>query len=71
MVYETKLTSGNAFTLDLFAVGKEKESKYDERTLVWAPCRNLTCLLTLSLRNKPILIFSDYFSLKHLLTPSS
>ena len=41
MVYETKLTSRNAFILDLFAVGKEKESKYDERTLVWGSLQKL------------------------------
>ena len=33
MVNETKLTMGNAFILDLFALGGEKESKYNERTV--------------------------------------
>ena len=31
-VNETKLTLRNAFVLDLFALGGEKESKYNERT---------------------------------------
>ena len=31
-VNETKLTLGNAFILDLFALGGEKESKYNKRT---------------------------------------
>ena len=31
----TNVTSRNAFNLDLFPVGGEKESKYDERTLFW------------------------------------
>ena len=31
-VNETKLTLRNAFILDLFALGGEKESKYNERT---------------------------------------
>ena len=33
-VNETKLTLRNVFILDLFALGGEKESKYNERT----PC---------------------------------
>ena len=33
-VNETKLTLRNVFILDLFALGSEKESKYNERT----PC---------------------------------
>ena len=39
-VNETKLTLRNVFILDLFALGGEKESKYNERTLFGAPCRN-------------------------------
>ena len=34
-VNETKLTLGNVFILDLFALGGEKESKYNERTPFW------------------------------------
>ena len=34
-VNETKLTLRNAFILDLFALGGEKESKYNERTPFW------------------------------------
>ena len=33
-VNETKLTLRNAFILDLFALGGEKELKYNERTPV-------------------------------------
>ena len=33
-VNETKLTLRNAIALDLFALGDEKESKYNERTLI-------------------------------------
>ena len=34
-VNETKLTARNVFILDLFALGAEKESKYNERTPFW------------------------------------
>ena len=34
-VDETKLTLRNVFILDLFALGGEKESKYNERTPFW------------------------------------
>ena len=34
-VNETKLTLRSAFILDLFALGGEKESKYNERTPFW------------------------------------
>ena len=34
-VNETKLTLGNVFILDLFALGGEKESKYNEGTPFW------------------------------------
>ena len=34
-VNETKLTLRNVFILDLFALGGEKESKYNERTPFW------------------------------------
>ena len=34
-VNETKLTLRNAYILDLFALGGEKESKYNERTFFW------------------------------------
>ena len=63
-VNETKLTSGNAFIVDLFPLGGEKESKYDERTH-----GVLTCLLTLSLR-KTQSVFVDYFSFSHFLGTS-
>ena len=35
-VNETKLTLRNVFILDLFALGGEKESKYNERTPFWS-----------------------------------
>ena len=34
-VNETKLTLRHVFILNLFAVGGEKESKYNERTPFW------------------------------------
>ena len=34
-VNETKLTLRSAFILDLFALGGEKESKYNEKTPFW------------------------------------
>ena len=34
-VNETKLTLRNVFILDLFALGGEKKSKYNERTPFW------------------------------------
>ena len=34
-VSETKLTLRNAFILDPFALGGEKESKYNKRTIFW------------------------------------
>ena len=64
-VNETKRTLRNAFILDLFVLGGEKESKYN-KTLY--PYRNLTCLLTLSLQKTHIRVFPDYFSFKHFLT---
>ena len=39
-VNETKLTLRNAFILDLFALGGEKESKYNERTPFWDSVQN-------------------------------
>ena len=32
---ETKLTSENAFMVDLYALGGEKKPQYDERMLFW------------------------------------
>ena len=40
-VSETKLALRNAFILDLFALGGEKESKYNERTLFWGSLQKL------------------------------
>ena len=40
-VDETKLTLKNAFILDLFVVGGEKKSKYNERTLFWSSVQKL------------------------------
>ena len=41
MVNETKLISRNAFVLDLFALGGEKESKHNERTPLWRSIKKL------------------------------
>ena len=70
-VNETKLTLRNAFILDLFALGGEKESKYNEKTPLGAPCRNSTCQLTLSLRKTHTHVFPHYFSFRHFLASSS
>ena len=40
-VNETKLTLGNVFILDLFALGGEKELKYNERTPFWSSVEKL------------------------------
>ena len=40
-VNETKPFSRNAFNLDPFPWGGEKESKYDERTLFWGSLQKL------------------------------
>ena len=40
-VNETKLTLSNAFILDLFALGGEKESKYNEKTPFWDSLQKL------------------------------
>ena len=40
-VNETKPTLRNAFISDLFALGGEKESKYNERTLFWGSVQKL------------------------------
>ena len=34
-INETKLSSGNAIIVELFALWGAKKSKYDERTLFW------------------------------------
>ena len=34
-VHETELTLRSVFTLDLFALGGEKESKYNDKTSFW------------------------------------
>ena len=47
-VSETKLTPGNAFVVDLFPLGGEKESKYDERTLFCGSPQCLNLCLNLS-----------------------
>ena len=65
-VNETKLTLRSAFILDLFALGGEKESKYNERT----PFLGLRAE-TPSLRKTHIRVFPDYFSFKHFLASSS
>ena len=44
-VNETKLTSRNAFILDLFALGVEKRSRYDERTLFQVSLQKLDLFL--------------------------
>ena len=44
-VNETKLTLRNAFILDHFALGGEKKSKYDERTLLMVESCELWTLL--------------------------
>ena len=38
---KTKLTSGNVFIVDFFALGSEKESKYDQRTIFGGATRSL------------------------------
>ena len=43
-VTETKLTLRNAFILDLFALGGEKESKYNERTPYERPIKLVNVL---------------------------
>ena len=40
-------TSENAFTVDLFALGGENESKYNERTLFWGSPWSLDLSLNL------------------------
>ena len=40
-VNETKLTLRNVFILDLFALGGEKESKYNEKTPFWGSLQKL------------------------------
>ena len=40
-VNETKFTPRNAFILRLFALGGEKESKYDQRTYFWDSLQKL------------------------------
>ena len=65
-VNETKVTLRNAFISDHFALGGEKESKFDERTLFWDPLQNL--YLSVSLRKTHIRIFQYSeitFILKH------
>ena len=46
---ETKVTSGNAFVVNLFALEGERKSKYDKITLFSGSLRRLDCLLRLSL----------------------
>ena len=71
-VKKSKLTLRNVFILDLFALGGEKELKYDKRTLFWGfSAETLTCLLTRSLRNTHIRVFPDFFSYRHFLVSSS
>ena len=51
-VNEIELILRTAFNLDHFALGGEKESKYDKKNpFLGAPCSKLTCLLTLTFRN--------------------
>ena len=38
---KTKLTSGNVFIVDFFALESEKESKYDQRTIFGGATRSL------------------------------
>ena len=40
-VNETKITLRNAFILDLFTLGGEKESKYNEKTPFWGSLQKL------------------------------
>ena len=40
-VNETKLAFRNAFISDHFALGGEKESKFDEKTLFWGSLQKL------------------------------
>ena len=65
-VNEIKLTLRNAFVLDLFALGGENESKYNEKNPFWGLRAE-----TLSLRKTHIGVFLDYFSFKHFLASSS
>ena len=64
MVNETKLTSSNAFILDLRALLGDKKSKYDEQTLFGSSFRNFTGLLTLSLQKALIRVFPDSFNFR-------
>ena len=41
---ETNLTLRNVFLLDLFALGGEKESKYNERTPFWGSMQKLLAI---------------------------
>ena len=66
-VNETKLTLRSAFVLDLFALGGEKKSKYNEETPFW----DSTCQLNLSLWKTHICVFLDFFSFRHFLASSS
>ena len=63
-VSETKLTPGNAFVVDLFPLGGEKESKYDERTLFCGSPQCLNLFLTFHL-GKMQCVFEDYFSFSY------
>ena len=57
-VIGTKLTLGNAFILDRFALGGENKSKYDKRTIFWRSLQNLDLSVKetkLTLRNAFIL----------------
>ena len=65
-VHETKLTLRNVFILELFALGGEKASKYNEKTSFWALRAE-----SLSLRKTHIHVFPDYFSFRHFLASSS
>ena len=70
-VNETKLTLRNAFILDLFALGGEKISKYNERTLFWGSLQKLDLSVNPQLRKTHIRVFPDYFSFRHFLVSSS
>ena len=61
-VNEIELILRNAFNLDHFALGGEKESKYDKKNpFLGAPCSKLTCLLTLTFRNMHNGCFQAFF----------
>ena len=62
-VNKTKLSWGNAFIVDHFALGGKKNQNMTKELTFGASYGVLTCILTLSLRKTHICVFLDYFNL--------